>query len=339
MGVTATRKPFEGHRSLDFQKKVAMQKLETVTAKSERKKAVEQLNVIDRTRLQIPSFDEMDNGYKRLKYVRYADDFLIGVIGSKEDCQRIKEDIKNFLEPELKFEFSDEKTLITHSQKAVKFLGYAVLANRSNLAKRDNTGRLSRVYNKKVLLRISMETIKKNLEERSKKTISVLKEDLNTVRAGRANAALLDKVMVDYYGSPTPLKNLANISTPDPRTLLIAPFDPKSISNIEKGINLANIGINPTNDGKCVRLVIPPVTEDRRKELTKTVKKMGEDSKVAIRNLRRDANDHLKKMEKSHEITEDESKKAQDDVQKMTDKVIKEIDEIIANKDKEIMEV
>lgn len=184
-----------------------------------------------------------------------------------------------------------------------------------------------------------METIKKNLEERSKKTISVLKEDLNTVRAGRANAALLDKVMVDYYGSPTPLKNLANISTPDPRTLLIAPFDPKSISNIEKGINLANIGINPTNDGKCVRLVIPPVTEDRRKELTKTVKKMGEDSKVAIRNLRRDANDHLKKMEKSHEITEDESKKAQDDVQKMTDKVIKEIDEIIANKDKEIMEV
>ena len=184
-----------------------------------------------------------------------------------------------------------------------------------------------------------METIKKNLEERSKKTISVLKEDLNTVRAGRANAALLDKVMVDYYGSPTPLKNLANISTPDPRTLLIAPFDPKTISNIEKGINLAHIGINPTNDGKCVRLVIPPVTEDRRKELTKTVKKMGEDSKVAIRNLRRDANDHLKKMEKSHEITEDESKKAQDDVQKMTDKVIKEIDEIIANKDKEIMEV
>ena len=140
-----------------------MQKLKTVTAKSERKKAVEQLNVIDRTRLQIPSFDEMDNGYKRLKYVRYADDFLIGVIGSKEDCQRIKEDIKNFLESELKLEFSDEKTLITHSQKAAKFLGYAVLANRSNLAKRDNTGRLSRVYNKKVLLRISMETIKKKL--------------------------------------------------------------------------------------------------------------------------------------------------------------------------------
>ena len=184
-----------------------------------------------------------------------------------------------------------------------------------------------------------METIKKNLEERSKKTISVLKEDLNTVRAGRANPALLDKVSVQYYGSPTPLKNLSNISTPDPRTLLITPFDPKSIGEIEKAINIANIGINPSNDGKCIRLVIPPVTEDRRKELTKTVKKMGEESKVAIRNLRRDANDHLKKMEKNHEITEDESKKALDDVQKATDKVIKEIDEIVAAKEKEILEV
>ena len=184
-----------------------------------------------------------------------------------------------------------------------------------------------------------METIKKNLEERSKKTISVLKEDLNTVRAGRANPALLDKVSVQYYGSPTPLKNLSSISTPDPRTLLITPFDPKSIGEIEKAINMANIGINPSNDGKCIRLVIPPVTEDRRKELTKTVKKMGEDSKVAVRNLRRDANDHLKKMEKNHEITEDESKKAQDDVQKATDKVIKEIDEIVAAKEKEILEV
>ena len=155
-----------------------------------------------------------------------------------------------------------------------------------------------------------MEGIKKHLEERSKKTISVLKEDLNTVRAGRANPALLDKVLVDYYGTPTPLKNLSNISVPDPRTLLISPFDPKSIHEIEKAINIANIGINPSNDGKCVRLVIPQVTEERRKELTKTVKKMGEDSKVAIRNLRRDANDELKKLEKNHEITEDDLKKA-----------------------------
>ena len=184
-----------------------------------------------------------------------------------------------------------------------------------------------------------MQTIKKHLEEKSQKTIHVLKEDLNTVRAGRANPALLDKIVVEYYGSPTPLKNISNISVPDPRTLLISPFDPKSIHDIEKAINIANIGINPTNDGKCVRLVIPPVTEDRRKELTKTVKKMGEDSKVAIRNLRRDANDHLKKMEKDHEITEDDLKKALDDIQKATEKTIKEIDDIVAAKDKEIMEV
>ncbi len=184
-----------------------------------------------------------------------------------------------------------------------------------------------------------MEKIKKNLEERSKKSISVLKEDLNTVRAGRANPSLLDKVMVEYYGTPTPLKNLANIAVPDPRTLLITPFDPKAISEIEKGINIANIGINPSNDGKCVRLVIPQVTEERRKDLTKTVKKMGEDSKIAIRNIRRDANDELKKLEKAHEITEDELKKALDDVQKATDKTIKEIDDIVAAKEKEIMEV
>lgn len=184
-----------------------------------------------------------------------------------------------------------------------------------------------------------MEKIKKNLEEKSKKSISVLKEDLNTVRAGRANPALLDKVMVDYYGSPTPLKSLANISVPDPRTLLISPFDPKAIGEIEKGINVANIGINPSNDGKCVRLVIPQVTEERRKELTKTVKKMGEESKVAVRNLRREANDELKKLEKAHDITEDELKKALDDIQKATDKTIKEIDDIVAAKDKEILEV
>ncbi|MBQ9961729.1 MAG: ribosome recycling factor [Firmicutes bacterium] len=184
-----------------------------------------------------------------------------------------------------------------------------------------------------------METIKKNLEERSKKTISVLKEELNTVRAGRANAALLDKVMVEYYGTPTPLRNLANISVPDPRTLLITPFDPKAIGNIEKGINLANIGINPSNDGKNVRLVVPQVTEERRKELVKTVKKMGEDAKVAVRNIRRDANDELKKLEKAHELTEDDLKKALDDIQKATDKTIKEIDEIVALKDKEILEV
>ena len=184
-----------------------------------------------------------------------------------------------------------------------------------------------------------METIIKNLEDKSVKTISVLKEDLNTVRAGRANPALLDKIMVNYYGMPTPLKNISNVSVPDPRTLLISPFDPKSIGEIEKAINIANIGINPSNDGKCIRLVIPQVTEERRKELTKTVKKMGEDAKVAVRNLRRDANEKLKKMEKDHEITEDDLKKALEKGDKAVEKSIKGIDAVIAAKDKEVMEV
>jgi ribosome recycling factor len=181
--------------------------------------------------------------------------------------------------------------------------------------------------------------IQENLEGKMQKTISVLKEELNTIRAGRANAALLDKVSVDYYGSPTPLKNLANISVPDPRTLMISPFDAKIIHDIEKAINLVNLGINPSNDGKVIRLIIPQVTEERRKELTKTIKKIGEDVKVAVRNERRDANDNLKKLEKTSELTEDDLKKELDIVQKRTDKAIKEIDDIIAFKEKELLEV
>ncbi len=181
--------------------------------------------------------------------------------------------------------------------------------------------------------------VQKVLEEKMKKSISVMKEELNTVRAGRANTALLDKVMVDYYGSPTPLKNIANISVSDPRSLMISPFDPKSIHDIEKAINVANIGINPSNDGKVVRLVIPAVTEERRKELIKIVKKNGEDAKVAVRNERRDANDELKKQEKAGELTEDDLKKSLDQVQKKTDQCIKDIDQIITDKEKEIMEV
>ena len=177
------------------------------------------------------------------------------------------------------------------------------------------------------------------LDVKIEKTINVLKEEMATVRAGRANAALVDKVMVDYYGTPTPLKALANISVPEPRTLLIAPFDPKSIPNIEKGINIANIGINPTNDGKVIRLQIPQVTEERRKELTKIVKKLGEDAKVAVRNLRRDANDKVKKMEKAGDFTEDDAKSTLDDIQKLIDKAVKDIDGIVADKEKEIMEV
>lgn len=184
-----------------------------------------------------------------------------------------------------------------------------------------------------------MADVQEILDEKTHKSISILKENLNTVRAGRANPALLDKVEVDYYGAPTPLKNIANISVPDPKSLMIAPFDPKIIHEIEKAISVADIGINPANDGKVIRLQIPTLTEDRRVELTKLVKKFGEDAKIAIRNERREANDHLKKQEKAGELTEDDLKAELDDAQKKTDAAIKEIDEIIKVKEAELMEV
>lgn len=180
---------------------------------------------------------------------------------------------------------------------------------------------------------------KKTLEERMEGAKNFLKENLNTVRAGRANPALLDKVMVEYYGTPTPLKQIANVSVPEPRMLLITPFDAKAIGDIERGINEANIGITPANDGKVIRLGIPQLTEERRKELAKTVKGFGEDAKVAIRNLRREHIDELKKAEKDGEMTEDDLKKELDDTEKMIEKVIGEIDNIIKEKDKELMEV
>ena len=180
---------------------------------------------------------------------------------------------------------------------------------------------------------------KKSLDERIEGAKNFLKENLNTVRAGRANPALLDKIMVNYYGTPTPLKALANISVPDPRTLMISPFDPKSVGDIERSILEANIGINPTNDGKVIRLAIPQLTEERRKELTKVVKNYGEDAKVAIRNLRREENDDLKKMQKDGDLTEDDLKDELDEVQKKVEKAIKDIDAIIADKEKELMEV
>ena len=178
-----------------------------------------------------------------------------------------------------------------------------------------------------------------NMQEKIEKTKSILKEELNTVRAGRANPALLDKVMVDYYGTPTPLKNLSNISVPDARMLMITPFDPKSINDIEHAINAANLGITPANDEKAIRMEIPQLTEERRKELTKTTKKMGEEAKIAVRNLRRDANDGLKKQQKAGEISEDDLKGELEEVQKKVDKAVKEIDELVAVKDKEILEV
>ena len=184
-----------------------------------------------------------------------------------------------------------------------------------------------------------MSTAQETYKEKMAKTISVLKEDLNTVRAGRANAALLDQITVDYYGVQTPVKNLSNIQVPDPRTLMIIPFDPKSLKNIEKAIQMSNLGINPTNDGRNIRLVIPPLTEERRKDLTKLIKKMGEESKVAVRNCRREANEQIKKAEKAGDLTEDDVKKDLGEIQKMTDKCMKDIDQIIAAKDKEIMEI
>lgn len=184
-----------------------------------------------------------------------------------------------------------------------------------------------------------MASPKEKYEDKMQKTISILKEDLNSVRAGRANPALLDQISVDYYGTATALKNMSNISVPDPRSLVIAPFDPSTLKAIEKAIMTSNIGINPSNDGKNIRLVIPPVTEETRKEKTKQIKKMGEDSKVAVRNLRRDANEEIKKLQKDGELTEDDEKNELDEIQKLTDKCVKDIDRIVADKEKELMEL
>lgn len=176
-------------------------------------------------------------------------------------------------------------------------------------------------------------------KEKMEKTLNVLKADLNTVRAGRANASLLDQISIDYYGTMTPVKNIANIQTPDPRSITITPFDPSSCKLIEKAIQVSDIGINPNSDGKVIRLSIPPLTEDRRKELAKIIKKMGEESKVAVRNCRRDANEQIKKDEKAGLLTEDDEKDELDEIQKLTDKCMKDIDAMVAEKEKELMEL
>ena len=180
--------------------------------------------------------------------------------------------------------------------------------------------------------------VQKNLEEKISKSIDVLKEKLNSVRAGRANPALLDQVQAECYGSTMPIKNIANISAPDPRTIAVIPFDPSTVKDIEKAIMAANLGFNPSNDGKTIRLVIPPLTEERRKELVKDVKKKGEAAKVAVRNIRRDANDAFKKLAKQ-DVSEDEIKELEDKIQKSTDKYIKEVDAAVDAKSKEIMTV
>lgn len=179
----------------------------------------------------------------------------------------------------------------------------------------------------------------KEAEERMQKTVSVFKEELQSIRAGRANPALLDKISVDYYGQITPLKQLGSITAPEPRLLVIQPWDPKLIPTIEKEILKSDLGLNPSNDGKVIRLVIPMLTEERRKELAKLVKKTSENAKVAVRNIRRDINDRIKKMEKDKEISEDERRLGEEEVQKITDKYIEEIDSITKKKEDELMEI
>lgn len=176
-------------------------------------------------------------------------------------------------------------------------------------------------------------------ETKMGKTIDVLSKELAAIRAGRANPGVLNKIVVEYYGAPTPLPQVAAVSTPDPRTLQIQPWDASILRKIEKAIQMSDLGLNPQNDGKSIRLTFPPLTEERRKELIKQASKTGEEAKVAIRNIRRDAIDKFKDMKKKNEITEDGEKDAQEQMQKITDKYIKEIDGIVAKKSKELSEV
>ena len=179
----------------------------------------------------------------------------------------------------------------------------------------------------------------KEFKNRMIKTASVLSTQFDTVRAGRANAAVLDQIKVDYYGTPTPIRQIASISSPDARTLLIQPWDSSTLKLIEKAILTSELGINPQNDGRVIRLVFPQLTEERRKELAKQVRKYGEEAKVAVRNIRRDAMDTFKKEQKKGEITEDDLKDLEKDMQKLTDDYIKEVDKLTAAKEKELFEI
>ena len=179
----------------------------------------------------------------------------------------------------------------------------------------------------------------KIFEDKMKKSIDSVAADFAAVRAGRANAAVLDRIMVDYYGSPTPIQQIAAISTPDPRTLLIQPWDTSAVKSIEKAIQNSDLGINPQNDGRSLRLSFPQLTEERRKELVKQIRKYAENGKVAIRNIRRDAMDNFKKQEKKAEITEDEMEQVGKDLQKLTDDSCKKLDDLLAKKEKELMAV
>ena len=176
-------------------------------------------------------------------------------------------------------------------------------------------------------------------KEKMQKTVTVVKKELSTMRAGRANPQILDRVLVDYYGTPTPINQIGNISSPEPRMLVISLWETKMIPVVEKAIQKSDIGINPTNDGKVIRLLVPELTEERRKDLVKQVKKQVEEGKVAIRAIRRDAMDAVRKLEKKSEITEDDLKDAENQLQKLTDQQIKDLDTLGADKEKEIMSV
>lgn len=184
-----------------------------------------------------------------------------------------------------------------------------------------------------------MKAVISKMEERMNKCIDSLDRNFKTVRAGRANAAVLDKVMVEYYGTPTPINQMAAISTPDPRTLQIAPWDKNTLKEIEKAIQMSDLGINPQNDGTVIRLTFPTLTEERRKELAKDIRRMAEDAKIAVRNCRRDGIDGIKALKKNNEITEDEQADGEKLVQKSTDKFVAEIDGMCANKEKEILAI
>jgi len=184
-----------------------------------------------------------------------------------------------------------------------------------------------------------MNELIKNTEERMGKSIDALDREYKSIRAGRANAAVLDRVNVDYYGVPTPVQQMAAISVPEPRTLLITPWDKSTLKDIEKAILTSEIGINPQNDGTCIRLNFPPLTEERRKDIVKDIRKKGEDAKVAVRNQRRDALDKLKALKKNNAITEDDESNGEKKIQNLTDKFCKEIDELANVREKEIMEI
>lgn len=178
-----------------------------------------------------------------------------------------------------------------------------------------------------------------DIEELMQKAVESTRHSFNTIRTGRANSALLDRVMVEYYGTPTPLKSLANISTPDASTIMIQPYDKGSLSQIEKAISLSDVGLTPSNDGQLIRLNIPPLTEERRKELVKQVAKLAEEGRVSVRNNRRQGIDDTRKKEKNGDLTEDESRSLQDEIQKLTDKYIQKIDDLLAEKEQDITTV